>query len=167
MINFILRCIARLLFFTWYFFPIKRLSFIKRFSIKIHGVTVDSSTNFSPGIYILNGRNVAIGSNGSIGYACTIIDTGKLIIGDNCLVSSNVSFIAGSHKKFNYEEKLYPSYEGDIIIGDNVWIGANSIIVGPCEIGSNTIIGACSFVSGKFPAKCLIAGSPAKIKKYY
>jgi acetyltransferase-like isoleucine patch superfamily enzyme len=48
-------------------------------------------------------------------------------------------------------------------IGDDVWIGAQSIILAGSTIGSGSVIGAGSVVKGVIPPNCLAAGSPARI----
>lgn len=50
-----------------------------------------------------------------------------------------------------------------IIIGKNCWIGANVVIMPEVEIGDNVMIGAGSIVTKSFPSNCVIAGNPAKI----
>ena len=53
--------------------------------------------------------------------------------------------------------------EEKVSIGDNVWIGANAIILPGVAIGNNCIIGAGSVVTKSFPSNCIIVGNPAKI----
>jgi serine O-acetyltransferase len=48
-------------------------------------------------------------------------------------------------------------------IGDNVFIGTNSVILGDIKIGNNVLVGACSFVNSDIPSNSLVAGNPAKI----
>lgn len=50
-------------------------------------------------------------------------------------------------------------------IGDNVFIGTNSVILGNIKIGNNVVIGACSFVNENIPSNTIVAGNPAKIIK--
>lgn len=52
---------------------------------------------------------------------------------------------------------------GETVIGNNVFIGMNSIILMGTKIGNNVIVGAGSVVSGEIPDNCVIAGNPAKI----
>lgn len=51
------------------------------------------------------------------------------------------------------------------VIGDNVEVGANVVIIGPIKIGDNVIIGAGSVVVKSIPSNCVIAGNPARIIK--
>jgi serine O-acetyltransferase len=50
-------------------------------------------------------------------------------------------------------------------IGDNVFIGVNTVILGNITIGDNVIIGACSFVNKDIPSNCMAAGNPARVIK--
>jgi Serine acetyltransferase len=54
---------------------------------------------------------------------------------------------------------------GKPTIGNNVFIGTNSVIIGKIQIGDNVVIGACSLVINDIPSNCLVAGNPAKIIK--
>ena len=51
----------------------------------------------------------------------------------------------------------------DIIIEEGVWIASGVIIVGPCRIGKNSVIGSGSVVISDIPNEVLAAGNPAKI----
>lgn len=82
-------------------------------------------------------------------------------IGNNCVVAQNVTI----GRKFR--DKKAPT------IGDDVYIGANSIIVGEISIGNNVIIGAGSFVDKDISDNTTVVGNPMRIiesnrmKKYY
>ena len=52
------------------------------------------------------------------------------------------------------------------IIGDNVTLGANDVIIGGITIGNNVVVGAGSVVVKDVPDNCIVAGNPAKILKY-
>ena len=54
---------------------------------------------------------------------------------------------------------------GKPTLGNNIFIGTNSVILGKITIGDNVVIGACSFVNHDVPSNCLVAGNPAKIIK--
>ena len=87
--------------------------------------------------------------------------------GDNVHVASDVAFV--NHditcKMFNYMDpnNNYIIHEGEIKIGDNVFIGARSIILYDVTIGNNVIIGAGSLVNKDIPDGCVAAGVPARV----
>lgn len=89
-----------------------------------------------------------------------------LEIGEYCKITRGVIIL--SH---DYSRSVIRRAYGEIIdtakitkIGDNVFIGMNSIILMGSRIGNNVIIGAGSIVSGKIPDNVVIVGNPAKIK---
>lgn len=93
-----------------------------------------------------------IGKNTALGYGgigCVIHAMAE--IGDNCKISQNVTIAAKDGKA--------PK------IGNNVFIGANSVIIGGVEIGDNCFIGALSLVNKSFPSNSVIVGNPARILK--
>ena len=51
------------------------------------------------------------------------------------------------------------------MLGENVWVGLNAIILKDTVIGNNSVIAAGSVVKGKFPDNALIQGNPAKVIK--
>ena len=84
-------------------------------------------------------------------------------IGKNFLFASGIKLISGNHD-FNDIEKTVP--EKPIIIGNDVWIGANAVILPGVKIGNHCIIGAGSVVTKTFEEdNLIIAGNPAKIIK--
>ncbi len=87
----------------------------------------------------------------------------KITFGKNIKIAPNCGFITSNHDFYN----LSVSAEGkDIKIGDNCWIGMNSVILPGVTLGDHTIVGAGSIVTKSFPdGNCVIAGNPAKLIK--
>jgi maltose O-acetyltransferase len=105
----------------------------------------------------------------TIGKNCTIIPAGVTIdfshcwlisIGDNVTISHNVKIIA-----HDASMKLHLGYAriGKVIVKDNVFIGAGSILLPGAWIGSNTIIGAGSLINKRIPANVVAAGNPVRV----
>jgi acetyltransferase-like isoleucine patch superfamily enzyme len=84
-------------------------------------------------------------------------------LGRNCLFAPGVQIISSNHSTSNLKEAVKAK---PIKLGDNIWIGANAVILPEVEIGNNCIIGAGSVVTKSFKEDNLvIAGNPAKIIK--
>lgn len=138
---------------------------------------------------IFSPHNISIGNNfGSIGYLQIDAGDGDVRIGDNCRVNSNV-IIGGGHGKIHiginvliganvmlrcsdhrFESisrpiRLQGHKSGEIRIEDDVWIGANSVILKNVRIGSGSIIAAGSVVTKDVPEFSIYGGCPAKLIK--
>lgn len=85
----------------------------------------------------------------------------SIYIGKGVYIAPNVGIITTNHNPLNLDEHL----EGkDIIIGDNCWIGMNSVILPGVKLGKNTIVGAGAIVTKSYPqGNIILAGNPAKI----
>lgn len=88
-------------------------------------------------------------------------------LGNNVHVASNVTFI--NHDiidfMFNYmdKENLYKHRTGTIEIGDNVFIGTNTVILYDVKIGNNVVIGAGSIVTKNIPDGVVAVGFPCHV----
>jgi acetyltransferase-like isoleucine patch superfamily enzyme len=103
----------------------------------------------------------------------TIFNTasGKIIIGDDTIFGHNCMLLTGKHefhdgrrKKLSGAGSEVPDKGRDIIIGSGCWVASGAIIIGPVKIGDNVIIGAGSIVTKDCPEGVFICGNPAKIK---
>lgn len=92
-------------------------------------------------------------------------------LGNNVVIAANVRFITHSaqHIVFNQEEKTerYKTMFGEIIVGNNVFIGANATIMYNVKIGNNVIVAAGAIVTHDIPNGSVVAGVPAKIISSY
>lgn len=117
----------------------------------------------NPPFYCDYGHNIEVGKNIFINYNCTIIDVGKVKIGDNCLFAPNVSIYTAGHPVHPATRNTAYEYGIDITIGDNVWIGGGVIIMPGVHIGDNVVIGAGSIVTKDIPSWTIAAGNPCKV----
>lgn len=93
------------------------------------------------------------------GSGVSIVSSLSVTIGNNVLCGTNV--MIGDR---NDHEERYPEWQPlPVVIGDNVWIGMNSIVMRGVTIGDNVIIGANSLVTKDIPANVIAVGSPCKI----
>jgi acetyltransferase-like isoleucine patch superfamily enzyme len=96
--------------------------------------------------------------------------------GDHCLIGSGVYISDHNHGSYKGDEQSHPSEppverklvsHGTVVIGANVWMGDNVIIVGPVRIGDGVVVGANSVVTRDVPDNVIVAGVPAKIIKQF
>lgn len=110
---------------------------------------------------------IIIGNHTRIGMGNTII--GPVMIGNNVILAQNVVTSALNH---NFEDVLTTiNQQGvktdQIIIENNVWIGANSTILAGVHIGEHVVVGAGSVVTKDIPPFNVVVGNPARIVKEY
>lgn len=114
------------------------------------------------------GGKIHIGDNVGISGA-TIYSKSYIEIGNYTNIGGNVKILDHDFHPIDAEARKMNNMamvgKKPIKIGENVFVGCNSIILKGTEIGDNSVVGAGSVVSGKFPADVVIAGNPARIIK--
>jgi acetyltransferase-like isoleucine patch superfamily enzyme len=89
---------------------------------------------------------------------------GRIVIGKDCLFAPNV-FVTASDYSLDPRStiKSQTTRERDVLIGDDVWVGAGCIITAGVEIGHGAVIGAGSVVRDSVPAWAIVKGNPARV----
>lgn len=111
-----------------------------------------------------------IGNRVHIGAYAMIIAANEIHIGNNVLLSERVSILDHAHDYTDNAKAVINQQivdTGKIEIGDDSFIGINSVILGGVTIGEHAVIGANSVVTRDIPAYSVVAGSPAKVIKQY
>ncbi|MBO6164220.1 MAG: sugar O-acetyltransferase [Lachnospiraceae bacterium] len=117
----------------------------------------------NPPFYCDYGSNIHVGKNFFANYNCMIIDVAPVTIGDNCQMAPNVAIYTAGHPVHPATRNTAYEYGIEVTIGDNVWIGGNTVILPGVHIGDNTVIGAGSVVTRDIPAWCVAAGNPCRV----
>ena len=116
------------------------------------------------------GCHTFIGENFSANFNLTVMDDGPIYIGDNVCFGPNVSLMATNHpliaqERMGLDEQgrtTMAEFAEEIRIGNNVWIACNATVIGGVTIGDNVVIGAGSVVTKDIPAGYLAYGNPAR-----
>ncbi len=109
------------------------------------------------------GKHVHIGNNFYANFNLTLVDDTHIYIGDNVMVAPNVVICTGTHPIYPDDRKKGGQFNAEIHIGNNVWIGANSVIMPGVTIGDNSVIGAMSLVTKDIPANVVAFGTPCRV----
>lgn len=114
------------------------------------------------------GKKIFVGKNSHINQYCCIwaSQNSRIILGDNLLMGPGVKIFSSNHKTvknqiMNQQEWL----EKDVEIGDDVWLGANVVVVAGVKIGDGSIIAAGAVVTKDIPPYSIAGGVPARVIK--
>lgn len=111
------------------------------------------------------GFNIHFSGFAFFNYNDSIIDTSPVHIGSHVMVAPNVCISCSGHSVYYKQREQGVMVSKPISIGDDVWIGANSFIMGGVHIGARSVIGAGSTVTRDIPAGVVAFGSPCKVQR--
>ena len=134
----------------------KYSSICKNTVISVATMDIPSSIEIGDATYI--------GENNNLRAADGVIE-----IGNHCCISQGVTIVTSNHcikRDELISTQKWTSRLGCIKINDDVWIGANSVILPDVTIGKGAVIGAGSIVTKDVPEYAIMAGNPAKVIKY-
>jgi acetyltransferase-like isoleucine patch superfamily enzyme len=108
---------------------------------------------------------LTIGARVSIGSGCFIhVGSGGLTIGDDSLISPNVSIVGSNYRYDRLDVPVHAQGETSkgVAIGTDVWIGVGCAILDGAVIGDHVIVAPNTVVSAPVPENAIVAGNPAK-----
>lgn len=152
----------------------------------VRRAALDSSfgnIRLSSGCWLNDGVEISAISEVRIGRGTTlqrnVTINGQVGLGEGCLLAPNVFISSTSHVHDRFpgmpireQEGALPRdeflrlYNRPILIGDDVWIGVNAVLMPGVQVGAHAIIGANAVVTKNVPEGAVVAGVPAKILDY-
>lgn len=109
------------------------------------------------------GYNIEIGDGFVGNHNIIILDSEKVTFGNHVFVGPNSCFCTSGHPLDAKRRNELFGYAKPITVGDNVWIGANVVVLPGVTIGRNSVIGAGSVVNKDIPEYVLAVGNPCKV----
>lgn len=124
-------------------------------------------------VYFDFGTNIHMGKGSYANFNFTVLDEGKVTIGESVFIGPNVSLLTPIHPLCYQDRNSFYNtktgnitnieYTGAITIEDNCWLGGNVTVCGGVTIGEGCVIGAGSVVTRDIPAGSLAAGNPCRV----
>jgi len=109
------------------------------------------------------GKHISIGDYFVANYDCIMIDVCDITIGDHVLLGPRVCIYTAAHPIDSAVRNSRLEYGEPVCIGNDVWIGGNTIVNPGVTIGSNVIIGSGSVVTKDIPSGVIAAGNPCRV----
>lgn len=109
------------------------------------------------------GKNVYFGKGIYANFNLTLVDDCDIYVKDNVMFGPNVVLATAGHPVHPELRSKKAQFNLPITIGENVWIGANVVVLPGVTIGDNTVIGAGSVVTKDIPANVVAVGNPCKV----
>jgi acetyltransferase-like isoleucine patch superfamily enzyme len=116
-----------------------------------------------PPFYTDCGKNIHFGKNVFVNSGCRFQDQGGIWIGDNALIGHNAVLATLNHDPD--PEKRANLIPSPIVIGRDVWLGANVTVLPGVTIGDGAIVAAGAVVTKDVPKNTVVGGVPAKVIK--
>ena len=133
---------------------------IRKLFYRIFGMKIGKKARIGIGTYVIRPRRIVIGERSVINQNCYLDARGGLFIGQDVSISVGTKFISATHDPDN-EDFAYK--EGAIEVKDNVWTGADAIILNDTVLEKGTVIGAGCVFKGQSVEDGIYVGNPAKL----
>ena len=117
-------------------------------------------------IYGKDNCHVAIGDFTTFTARCRFVmhETGTISLGRDCMIASDVQFMNSDvHTIYDLATRRRINWPNDITVGEHVWISLQTYVLKGSRIGSGSVVGLRSVVSGEIPTNCVAVGSPARV----
>ena len=149
-------------------FALPRYRFLNRFKslfLRLNGAVVGKRVVFYPGLWIAPGRNLVIGDDVDLAWGVLIESAGGVTIGDRTLIGFGTKIFSRNHIVPPGHGLIFSSghVNKPVTIGNDVWLGANVIVLPGRTIGDGAVVGAGSVVTKDVPPYAVVVGNPAKI----
>lgn len=126
---------------------------------------IDSFCLIYPGVYIVHSYGIRVGKSFSVNSGVLIDGRGGVDIGDYVMVGPNAVIVSSNHEIYNLDKPMASQNHvlSPVSIGNDVWIGANTVINAGVTIGNSALIASGSVVTKDVQDYQIVGGVPARL----
>jgi acetyltransferase-like isoleucine patch superfamily enzyme len=106
------------------------------------------------------GGELTLGARVYLNQGASVVASASIVIGDRVRIGDHAAIHDSDYHALSADLALRVA---PIVIGDDVWIGRNAIVMPGVGIGAGTVVAAGAVVTHSLPARCLAAGVPARV----
>ena len=131
------------------------------------GSKIGKRVVFYPGVWIFTGRNLVVGDDVDFALGVLVTTNGGVEIGDRTLIGYRTQILSGNHVIPPGKGRIFSAGDvsGPVKIGQDVWIGANCLILPGVTIGEGAVVAGGSVVTKDVASFTIVGGCPAKVIK--
>jgi acetyltransferase-like isoleucine patch superfamily enzyme len=132
---------------------------IRRWWLQALGAQLGPNTAIFRGTTILSPKNLALGSNSTVGWRCVLDARGGITIGENVSIASDTQLITADHDIHaqDFAARLAP-----IVVHDHAWLATRSLVLKGVTVGRGGVVAAGAVVVRDVPALTVVGGCPAR-----
>lgn len=131
------------------------------------GIRLGADTLVRTGTLLETGwtGSIVVGDRSQIGAHCELRGLGGITIGEDVMIAHGTALVAGEHRLIDPSVPMvYQGNElGPIVIGDDVWLGANVVVLMNVTVGSHAVVGAGAVVRQDVPPGAIVVGVPGRV----
>jgi acetyltransferase-like isoleucine patch superfamily enzyme len=156
-------------YISWLVFKMPRfrfMNFIKSLYLRFFfKANIGARPVFYPDVWIFTGRNLTVGDDVDFAKGVLITTDGGVDIGHRVLIGYGTQILSSNHAVPSGRGRIFNAghVKKPVCIGNDVWLGANCIILPGVTIGEGAIVAAGSVVTKDVPSFSVVAGVPSKV----
>lgn len=141
------------------------IGYLKRLTLVALGASIGRRCVFYPGVWIMPGRGLLVGDDVDFALGVIVTTSGGVEIGDRVLIGYRTQILSANHRVPDGMERIFGAghVRKRVTIGNDVWIGANCIILPGVSIGQGAVVAAGSVVTKNVEPFTVVAGVPARV----
>lgn len=128
--------------------------------LRIFGASIGSGCRIKPGFRVKFPWRLQVGHACWLGENAWLDNIATITLGDRVCISQGAYLCTGNH---DYRSPNFDLLEGQISIGSDAWIAAQSVLAPGCTIGSGAIVALGAVVTGAVPSGAIVRGNPAVV----
>ncbi len=128
------------------------------------GVVVDSFVKVKPAGGV---GDMIVGARSVINSGCVFYTGHGIVIGEDCAIAANCTFAPTNHafgrEDLPINKQGFAPGKGGIVLGNDVWIGANCVLLDGAQVGDGAVVGAGAVVRGTVEPYAIVGGNPLRV----